>query len=163
MHNWYVSEQQGGVLIGGEYDDEAQHYFAPTVVEVENGEDALIKDEIFGPILPIVKVTTIDEAITFVNTRDKPLALYLFCQDGKVTEHVLRSTTGGSVGVNETVWQVAGTDSFLGGVGESRMGQHGKKNKLEIFSYLGPVMYSTSRFPTVSDAECGECGTENRI
>lgn len=134
---------KGRVLIGGEHDDSAQHYFAPTIVEVFSGEDALMKDEIFGPILPILKVKNTGEAITFVNKRERPLALYLFCQDCEITKHVLSSTTTGSVGVNETVIQIAGGESFLGGVGESGMGRYGGKEGFETFSHKRPVLYAS--------------------
>lgn len=138
-----LARSKGRVLIGGEHDDSAQHYFAPTIVEVSSGEDALMKDEIFGPILPILKVKNTGEAISFVNERAKPLAMYLFCHDYEITKHVLSSTTSGSVGVNETIVQVAGGESFLGGVGESGMGRYGGKEGFETFSHKRPVMYAS--------------------
>lgn len=141
-----LAKSKGRVLLGGEHDDTAQHYFAPTIVEIFSGRDALMKEEIFGPILPVLKVKNTGEAIKFINQRERPLAMYLFCQDSKITDHVLQHTISGSVGVNETVMQMIGGESFLGGIGESGMGRYGGKEGFETFSHKRPVMYSSRGF-----------------
>lgn len=137
-----LTETKGKVLIGGEHDDDAQHYLAPTVVEVDNENDSLMKEEIFGPILPIMRVKSVDEALQIVNRRDQSLAMYVFCQDRRIREKVINSTRSGSVGVNEVILQVASHGSFLGGVGESGIGAYGFERGYEEFSHTRPVMYS---------------------
>lgn len=74
---------KGKVVLGGEC-DETQLYIAPTVVENVSPEDSLMSDEIFGPILPIMTVKSLDEAITYVNNGDHPLALYVFAGDSAI-------------------------------------------------------------------------------
>lgn len=138
LHN-----SKGKVLHGGHCDDEDKHYVSPTIVEVYSASDSLMKQEIFGPILPIYRVASVEEAISMSNTGDSPLALYLFCQDREVVNEVVRRTRSGSVGVNETMLQIAPKGTFLGGVGESGMGAYGLTKGFETFSHLRPVLYST--------------------
>lgn len=141
-----LAKSKGRVLLGGEHDDSADHFVAPTIVEVYSGHDSLMKEEIFGPVLPILKVKNTGEAIKFINQRERPLAMYLFCQDREITKHVLKNTISGSVGVNETLMQIFGGESFLGGIGESGMGRYGGKEGFETFSHKRPVMYSSRGF-----------------
>lgn len=137
-----LKESSGNVLCGGEYDDSDGWYVAPTVVEVEKG-DSLLQDEVFGPLLAVVKVKDVEEMVGYVNKGDIPLALYLFCNDKDIVEDVVRRTRSGSAGVNETVYQVCVPGSYLGGVGESGMGGYGFDKGFETFSHMRPVMYSS--------------------
>lgn len=141
-----VNASEGRIILGGDYDDSASHYFSPTVVEVANGDDALMQEELFGPVLPILKVKSVDEAISFINGRERPLALYLFSRDDDVTKTVITNTISGSVGINETILQIGGRGSFIGGIGESGIGAYGGKEGFETFSHKRPVMYSSSLF-----------------
>lgn len=141
----YLRTTTGRVLEGGEYDDDAGHYFAPTIVEVTNEDDVLMKEEIFGPILPIFRVKSTEESLQRVQKGEKPLALYLFCQDKTVINSVLDRTLSGSVGVNDALSQVAGKHNFLGGVGESGMGRYGFETGFETLTHERPVLYSTPR------------------
>lgn len=144
-----VAETCGKIIYGGG-SDRADKYIEPTVVELgalnEAGsgaaaEDVLMQQEIFGPILPLVRVPSIDTAITFVNNREKPLALYVFGgKDDEATRKVLASTSSGSAGVNVSVLQVSRPGSFLGGVGESGIGTYGGEASFDTFSHTRPVM-----------------------
>jgi len=121
--------------------------FEPVIL-IDVPEDALVlQEEIFGPILPIVTVNTTSAAITYVNQRPKPLALYWFGKDKQNLQQVLRDTRSGGVTINDTLLHVAVEDLPFGGIGASGMGSyHGKagfeafshsKSILEVRSYLG--------------------------
>lgn len=145
----YLRTTTGRVLVGGDYDDEAKHYLAPTIVEVSNDNDVLMTEEIFGPILPIFRVKSTEESLQFVRKGEKPLALYLFCQDKAIINRVLDKTLSGSVGVNEALVQITGKGNFLGGVGESGIGRYGYEAGFDTLSHERPVLYCTPRIATM--------------
>lgn len=97
---------------------------APTLVLGASDESAVMREEIFGPILPVRTYRTIDEAIAYINGRPRPLALYYFGSDGADRETVLKCTTSGNVGINNTMIHVAQDDLPFGGIGPSGMGAY---------------------------------------
>jgi coniferyl-aldehyde dehydrogenase len=100
----------------------------PTLVLGGTDEMAVLSEEIFGPILPILPYDTLDDAIAYVNDRPRPLALYVFDHDEEAVEKVLSETTSGGVTVNDTMLHIAQDDMPFGGVGPSGMGHyHGKE------------------------------------
>lgn len=141
----YLQTTTGRVLAGGDFDDGAGHYVAPTVVEVSKEDDVLMKEEIFGPILPLYRVKSTEESVRLVLKGEKPLAMYIFCQDQAVVNSILDKTQSGSVGVNETILQLTGEHTFLGGVGESGMGRYGLEFGFDTFSHQKPVLHSTPK------------------
>ena len=98
--------------------------FLPTLVTGPTDAMSLMREEIFGPILPLVPYTTLDEAIAFVNARARPLALYFFGSKGTAQAEVLARTTSGNVTVNDTLLHYAQDDLPFGGVGASGMGAY---------------------------------------
>lgn len=113
--------------------------FPPTVV-LDVKEDMLImRDEIFGPLLPIKLYDSLDEVINYINAGERPLALYLFTNDKQTEDKVLFNTLSGGVSINDTLLHVAQHDMPFGGVGNSGMGHyHGREGFLE-FSKIRPV------------------------
>uniref|UniRef100_A0A673TEF5 Aldehyde dehydrogenase domain-containing protein n=1 Tax=Suricata suricatta TaxID=37032 RepID=A0A673TEF5_SURSU len=108
---------------------------APTVlVDVEETEPVM-QEEIFGPILPIVNVSGLDEAINFINCREKPLALYAFSNNKQVVNQVLDRTSSGSFGGNDGFIYLTLTSLPLGGVGNSGMGRYHGKFSFDTFSH----------------------------
>uniref|UniRef100_A0A8C9JNT7 aldehyde dehydrogenase [NAD(P)(+)] n=1 Tax=Panthera tigris altaica TaxID=74533 RepID=A0A8C9JNT7_PANTA len=108
---------------------------APTVlVDVEETEPVM-QEEIFGPILPIVNVRSLDEAIDFINRREKPLALYAFSNNKQVVNQILDRTSSGSFGGNEGFTYLTLTSLPLGGVGNSGMGRYHGKFSFDTFSH----------------------------
>jgi aldehyde dehydrogenase (NAD+) len=99
-----------------------------------------MQDEIFGPILPVIEVDNVDAAIAFVNARPKPLALYVFSNDGAVQEQVISRTTSGGATVNHTWLHLAVPDLPFGGVGESGMGAYHGRATFETFSHRKAVL-----------------------
>lgn len=120
--------------------DRSDKFIAPTLMTDVTADDAVMQDEIFGPVLPIIKIRDVDEAIRMVNSREKPLALYLFAEDKGVEEQVLSRTTAGGVTVNHTILHLSNGNMPFGGVGESGMGAYHGKWGFDTFSHLKPVL-----------------------
>lgn len=117
----------------------AERYLSPTVVTGVKADDSLMQTEIFGPILPVLAMPR-DEAIDFVNARDKPLALYVFSKDDAFAERVLSLTSSGGAVVNDVLMQCVVGQLPFGGVGESGVGAyHGQWSFLE-FSHKKSVL-----------------------
>jgi len=141
------------MLDGGGYDatviggtgDRASRYLAPTVLTGVKPDAMVMDDEIFGPILPVLAVGDIDEAIRFVNDREKPLALYAFSGDDDTLEHVVANTSAGGVTLNHAVLHLAVPDLPFGGVGESGMGSYHGKCGFETFSHFKAVLDKPTR------------------
>uniref|UniRef100_A0A8C3KKY2 Aldehyde dehydrogenase domain-containing protein n=1 Tax=Calidris pygmaea TaxID=425635 RepID=A0A8C3KKY2_9CHAR len=109
----------GRVAIGGQT-DEKERYIAPTVLADVLPCDPAMQEEIFGPILPIVVVANMDEAIDFINARPRPLAVYAFSCDSKVVNQVLERTSSGGFCGNDTLMHVTLTSLPFGGIGRSK-------------------------------------------
>jgi aldehyde dehydrogenase (NAD+) len=127
------------VAIGGEH-DVSTRYLAPTVLTGVKPDAAVMDDEIFGPILPVLTYTDLDEAIAFVNERPKPLALYVFAGKDATVDRVISHTTAGGVTVNHTLLHLAVADLPFGGVGASGMGAYHGEAGFRIFSHAKPVL-----------------------
>jgi len=127
------------IAIGGEQDD-ATRYFAPTVLRDVAPDSPVMRDEIFGPILPVLTVESVDEAIEFVNERDKPLALYVFSKSNSTVDRVLDETSSGGACVNATMYHVAVPTLPFGGVGPSGMGAYHGRSTFETFSHAKSVL-----------------------
>jgi aldehyde dehydrogenase (NAD+) len=110
------------VVAGGIADSEAR-YFSPTVLVDVEPNSAVMQEEIFGPILPILRVTDIAAAIDFINARDKPLASYLFTRNRALRDAFLSQTSSGSVCINDVLLQLSIPDLPFGGVGASGFGR----------------------------------------
>jgi coniferyl-aldehyde dehydrogenase len=118
---------------------QAEQLFPPTLVLDAPDDIALMRDEIFGPILPIRSYRALDDAIAYVNTHDRPLALYPFSQDRATVECILEGTLSGGVSVNDTLLHFGVHGLPFGGVGPSGMGAiHGRAG-FDTFSKLLPV------------------------
>lgn len=134
----------GTVLFGGE-SDAADRYLAPTVLVDVDVDSKLMAEEIFGPLLPVLTVESVGEAIAFVNDRDHPLALYVFAQDDAVVDDVLARTTAGGVTVNGTIVHLTNPDLPFGGVGESGMGSYHGESSVRVFQHMKAVLARGTR------------------
>jgi len=137
----------GRVVFGGMY-DESDLYIAPTLLDSVNESSAVMQDEIFGPILPILEVETIDEAIDRIQSKPKPLALYLFTNDPGIQDLMLRRTSTGGVCINDTISHMVGTYLPFGGVGESGFGSYHGKAGFDCFSHNKSVLKKGFLFDT---------------
>lgn len=136
----------GTIVIGGDTDP-TDRYIAPTVLTGVPADAPVLREEIFGPILPVLSFDDLDAAIAFVNKGDKPLALYLFSGSAKSQRRVLAETSSGGAAINDTVLQLASPALPFGGVGESGMGSYHGRYGFEAFSHLRAVL----RKPTWMD------------
>lgn len=125
---------QKKVVHGGEWDAQTLQ-IAPTVLKGVTAEDALMQEEIFGPLLPIITVSSMKEAYTFVKHRPKPLALYLFTSDARIEERFLGQLSFGGGCVNDTIIHLATSEMGFGGVGSSGMGSYHGRKSFETFSH----------------------------
>ncbi len=113
--------------------DPQKRKLATQLVTHVNDDMAIMQEEIFGPLLPIVEYEDLDEAIAYVNNRPRPLALYIMSFDNKTQEKILKNTHSGGVGINDTLSHVGADDAPFGGVGSSGMGHyHGKEGFLTM-------------------------------
>lgn len=140
-----LDDHGGHELLPRKIDTKART-FAPVAIAEPDLGSPLMNEEIFGPILPIITVDSIEDAIDFVNERPRPLALYVFTESREVERRVLDRTTSGSACVNHLVYQVATTMPF-GGVGPSGMGAYHGEAGFRTFSHTKSVL----RRPTAGD------------
>ncbi|XP_060522148.1 aldehyde dehydrogenase, dimeric NADP-preferring-like [Cylas formicarius] len=122
------------IAMGGEFDD-SNLYIEPTIVIDVKANDPIMQEEIFGPILPIVTVATPEEAIEFINGREKPLALYVFSTSKMEQEKFLKNTSSGGIVINDVLMHFSCSSLPFGGVGDSGMGFYHGKFSFETFSH----------------------------
>lgn len=125
--------------------DARNRYIEPTVLDGVTGDDLVMQDEIFGPVLPLVEVASIDAAIDFINERDQPLALYLFTEDAATRRRFERETSSGGLGVNIPLAHLMVPDLPFGGVGPSGMGAYHGKASIETFTHAKGVLRQPTR------------------
>jgi coniferyl-aldehyde dehydrogenase len=114
--------------------------FTPVMLHRVSDDALIMNEEIFGPILPIIGISTVEDAINYVNNREHPLALYWFGKNQKVLKEILSRTHAGGVCINDTLLQ-AGIDNLpFGGVGASGMGSYHGKAGFDTFSHQKPVL-----------------------
>ncbi|KAI8638260.1 Aldehyde/histidinol dehydrogenase [Parasitella parasitica] len=149
------------IVVGGEF-DRSDLYIAPTVVApVASAGHPLLDKEIFGPILPLVPVEDVEESVRIVNSKDTPLALYIFTDDKTTREKILDSTQSGSVVVNDLLLQAQEHCMPFGGVGPSGMGSYHGIKSFETFTHERSTMIKTSglenimmaRYPPYSESK----------
>jgi aldehyde dehydrogenase (NAD+) len=130
---------EGRIAIGGNW-DAADRYIAPTVLTDLPVGAAVMQEEIFGPLLPVIGYQTTDEAVAFIRNRPKPLALYLFTRDRSLELRIVRDTSSGSVVINDVVVNQIVPGLPFGGVGESGMGSFHGRYTFDAFSRSKAVM-----------------------
>lgn len=128
----------GKILLGGKTDS-SQRYIEPTLLDNVSPESAVMQEEIFGPILPIITFDKRREALDFIRNREKPLALYYF---GKVDDgyDVLKSASSGGACINDTIMHIANENIPFGGVGNSGMGNYHGHDSFKAFSHRRSVV-----------------------
>jgi aldehyde dehydrogenase (NAD+) len=124
---------KGKASIGGET-EKADLYIAPTVLEGLGLEDDIMQEEIFGPILPLFEFSDFEQVINFVNSKEKPLAIYYF-GNAESAEELMHKTSSGGVCINDTLMHVSNQHLPFGGVGNSGMGSYHGANSFWAFSH----------------------------
>ena len=126
----------GTIYHGGRYDKE-ERYLSPTILTDVSPDAPVMQEEIFGPIFPVLTFKELDEVITFVNEREKPLALYYF---GKEDKKILRHTSSGGTCINDVIMHIVNHKVPFGGVGNSGMGAYHGKESFLVFSHRRSVI-----------------------
>lgn len=138
-------DASNGTVRSGGSRDRTTRYIAPTVVTTVGPDDALMHEEIFGPILPVLTVRDMDEALAFVAERPTPLALYLFSGSRRLGARVKRSARAGGVGINTTVLHFAIPNLPFGGLGQSGMGGYHGRAGFDAFTHYKSVLEKPRR------------------
>ena len=122
------------VVLGGQGDPETLR-IQPTIMDGVTADDAIMQEEIFGPVLPVIAYDSLDEAVGFINSREHPLALYLFSEDKRTHERFLKGVPFGGGCINDTIIHLATSRMGFGGVGNSGMGSYHGKKSFDTFSH----------------------------
>lgn len=136
---------QDKVVHGGEYDENTLT-IEPSIMKDVSWDDPIMEDEIFGPILPILTFTNLDEIISIIREQEKPLALYYFGSSKKRESQVLDSLSFGGGCVNDTLYHLANPHLPFGGVGQSGVGAYHGEYSFETFSHRKSILKQTTKF-----------------
>jgi aldehyde dehydrogenase (NAD+)/coniferyl-aldehyde dehydrogenase len=131
------------IPLGDGSNDPARRLFVPAAITGAPDNTSVMREEIFGPLLPLVEYDTVDDAIAYVNARPRPLALYVFDRDEATVSRVLARTSAGGVTVNDTLLHIAQDDLPFGGIGPSGMGAYHGEEGFLTFSHMKPVFIQT--------------------
>lgn len=126
--------------------DPASRYFPPIILEGVTGDHPVMKQEIFGPIIPILEFTELQEVIDFINNNPKPLAFYYFSEDRKKQKMLFNQTSSGGGCINDVLIHFSSHSMPFGGVGRSGLGGYHGKSSFETFSHQRSVMQKTTLF-----------------
>lgn len=139
-----LTEQQHNIVFGGTTNKDTL-YIAPTIIDNVDVDAKIMQEEIFGPILPIVTYEDFDDALAFIQSKPKPLSLYLFSEDENATERVLNELSFGGGAINDTLMHIANPNLPFGGVGNSGIGQYHGKYSFNTFSHDKSYIFKTTR------------------
>ena len=137
--------EDGTVVFGGAW-DKKDLYFSPTLLSNVKESSPVMQEEIFGPILPIIGIQTMEDVIHRIRSKPKPLSLYLFTDDKSVQDAILKSTSSGGVCINDTVSHLVGSDLPFGGVGDSGFGSYHGKASFDSFTHYKSVLRRSFSF-----------------
>lgn len=140
----YLAGGDGKVIVGGKCDPSSLR-IQPAVVVDPDPDGPLMQNEIFGPVLPVITVQSLDDAIRFVNSRPKPLSAYLFTKTRETRERVIKEVPAGGMLVNHLAFQVSTAKLPFGGVGASGMGAYHGRYGFEEFSHRKSVLTKPTR------------------
>ncbi|KAK8295637.1 hypothetical protein V6Z12_D05G074200 [Gossypium hirsutum] len=126
------------IVYGGSM-DEGSLFIEPTILVDPPLESAMMTEEIFGPLLPIITLDKIEDSIDFINSRPKPLALYAFTKNEVLKERLVSETSSGSVVFNDAIIQFAADTLPFGGIGESGIGKYHGKFSFDTFTHYKAV------------------------
>ncbi|KAL3320521.1 aldehyde dehydrogenase 3, member A2 [Cichlidogyrus casuarinus] len=134
-----IQQTNGKIVCGGDVNEE-QKFVAPTVVRDVKPDDVLMQDELFAPIMPVLKVSGPADAIDLVNEKEKPLAVYVFTMNKTVNDLWLTETSSGGFMQNDCIIHISNCHLPFGGVGNSGMGSYHGKYSIECFSHKRAVV-----------------------
>ena len=131
--------EKDDIIYGGEHNRKSLK-IQPTLLDNKSFKSKAMQEEIFGPILPIIEYSKIEETIKYINENNKPLALYLFTNNKKVEKRILKEVSFGGGCINDTIIHLASTKLGFGGVGYSGMGEYHGKYSFKTFSHYKSII-----------------------
>ncbi|RNL62763.1 aldehyde dehydrogenase family protein [Nocardioides marmoriginsengisoli] len=141
----YLANTRGEIVLGGGVDPDALTIEATIVVD-PHPDDDLMQEEIFGPVLPVIAVDSLDEAAAFVNARPKPLAVYVFSKSRKRAKALVDAIPAGGAVINHVAMHCLVPSMPFGGVGASGMGAYHGQTGFETMSHRKSVLAKTMKF-----------------
>ncbi|MCI2774945.1 aldehyde dehydrogenase [Staphylococcus petrasii] len=139
-----LAVHQNEISFGGKT-DASERYIEPTILEGINPSHKIMQEEIFGPLLPIITYDDFDEALDIIQSKSKPLSLYLFSEDENTTHRVLNELSFGGGAINDTLMHLANPNLPFGGVGASGIGQYHGKYTFDTFSHKKSYIFKSTR------------------
>lgn len=140
-----IDQEKEHIIFGGHSNEESR-YIEPTILKIDSFNTIIMQEEIFGPLLPIIKYSDLDAAINRIKELPKPLALYLFTRKNKVGEKLLCDTSSGNVCINDTIMHIANCKLPFGGVGGAGMGSYHGEQSFITFCHKKGVLKKSARF-----------------
>jgi aldehyde dehydrogenase (NAD+) len=137
--------QDGTIVVGGET-DASRLMIEPTVLDHISWDDAVMQEEIFGPILPVLTYSDLEDVVRTVNAHPKPLALYVFTESEQVQQNIVERISYGGGCVNDTMYHLASPYLPFGGVGESGTGSYHGEQSFRAFSHYKSVLYQSTKW-----------------
>ena len=135
----------GNIIHGGKTDI-GKRYISPTLIDMVSPNDLIMKEEIFGPVLPVITFKELDEALAIIKNLSWPLAIYIFARSASVRNEIIKSTKSGAACINETVVYFINPYLPFGGIGASGMGRYHGRSSFETFSYKRSFMHKSNLF-----------------
>jgi aldehyde dehydrogenase (NAD+) len=148
-----------GQIVTGGITDEKTRYVAPTVIKDIKPGDPIMREEIFGPVLPVIDFENFEEVYDIIEQNPQPLSTYIFSTNKSLVKEFLRRIRSGNACVNETVMQIASPYLPYGGIGTSGMGRYHGRKSFETFSNMKSVLVKSNildvwlRYPPYSKAK----------
>lgn len=136
--------EKSNIVYGGKINSD-NLYFSPTILKDVTWDEPVMKEEIFGPILPILEYESLDEVIDIVNEHEKPLALYFFSNNEKKIQRIIRNTSYGGGCINDTIMHIANSNLPFGGVGMSGIGSYHGKKSFDTFTHYKSVLRKSTK------------------
>lgn len=134
----------GHIILGGQYDDK-RRFIMPTLIDQENLSSPLMREEIFGPILPMMTYEKLEDCISIIEEFPKPLALYIFSESNRSIDLILNNCSFGGACINDTIMHLANPRLPFGGVGASGIGSYHGKRSFETFSHYRSIFRQSTR------------------
>ncbi|MBK7132302.1 MAG: aldehyde dehydrogenase family protein [Bacteroidales bacterium] len=135
---------KAGNIVTGGICKPGSGYVSPTIIKNVKPDDAIMQEEIFGPVLPVIGFENIEEIYPIIDMNPKPLATYIFSTSKKTIREFMMRTQSGSASINETVMQIASPYLPYGGIGSSGMGRYHGKKSFETFSNMRSVLVKSN-------------------
>ena len=134
-----IKNTNGEVICGGNFDSKTRKV-QPTLVKLNDYNDSSMEQETFGPVLWVLPIKNIEEAVNYINTRDKSLSLYMFSKNNKNIDYVVNNTSSGGTEINGVASYLGNHNLGFGGVGRSGMGSYHGDYTFFAFSHVKPVV-----------------------